>query len=359
VGFDTYLFVAASCAGIQKAGTIKYMKKIILPLITLSALAVAFQNCGPKFEDSAAGTSASSSTSSSATTTVPKALPGGAPAAPSGLSVSVASSAQINLSWVDNSNNETHFIVQRAPSNGGPASPGTGPSTFTNIATVIDNKTTYSDNNLPPNTLFYYRVFAVNGTQPSFATAYVSATTGSAPVVIPPTPINLSAVATAASVISLSWTDNSSSENYFRVERSSNGGGTFTVAGVTSANVSTFKDINLNEQTNYVYRVIAVNNIGSSAASANANATTLAAGNKASYSYLAANVIGPNCVDCHGPALASRGIQVATYQQVVALGNTLISIVSGGAARMPPGSPLQADQINSIQAWINAGRPNN
>src|SRR6185436_8231411 len=43
-----------------------------------------------------------------------------APAAPSNLAASAASSSQINLSWRDNSANESGFIIQRALSSGGP-----------------------------------------------------------------------------------------------------------------------------------------------------------------------------------------------------------------------------------------------
>jgi hypothetical protein len=317
------------------------MKKIIWLVGCLSALVVSFQNCAPKLEDSAATTSSLSSTTSGATTTtIPRALPGGAPVAPNQLNVTVVSSAQINLTWADNSNNETHFVVQRAPSNGGPASPGTGPATFVNVANVIDNKTSYSDMNLPANTVFYYRVFAVNGSQASAATSALLATTLPAPVSPPTSPATPTAVAAAATVMNISWVDTSSTETYFRIERSTNGGGTFSLAGTASANTRSFRDINLNAASSYTYRIIAVNGIGSSAPSVNATATTLAAGNTASFSYLIANVMGPNCVDCHGPALASRGIQTATYQQNVALGNTLLTIVQGGAnARMPPGSP--------------------
>jgi hypothetical protein len=62
------------------------------------------------------------------------------------------SSSQINLSWTDNSNNETGFKVERS-------SDGT---TFTQIATVGANVTTYADTGLPALTKYYYRVRAYN-----------------------------------------------------------------------------------------------------------------------------------------------------------------------------------------------------
>src|SRR5205807_101467 len=53
--------------------------------------------------------------------------PGGsAPAAPSGLTAVAASTSQINLSWTDNSTNETGFLVERS----------TDGTTFTQVASL-------------------------------------------------------------------------------------------------------------------------------------------------------------------------------------------------------------------------------
>jgi hypothetical protein len=62
------------------------------------------------------------------------------------------SSSQINLSWTDNSNNETGFKVERS----------TDGTTFTQIATVGANVTMYVNTGLSPLTRYYYRVRAYN-----------------------------------------------------------------------------------------------------------------------------------------------------------------------------------------------------
>src|SRR5207247_3710125 len=54
---------------------------------------------------------------------------GAVPAAPSGLTASVASSTQINLTWTDNSNNETAFAVWRTG----------GGSAFARVAALAEN----------------------------------------------------------------------------------------------------------------------------------------------------------------------------------------------------------------------------
>lgn len=73
--------------------------------------------------------------------------------APSGLSASAVSSTQINLSWKDNSDDETGFKIERKEGQGG---------TFSQITTVAADVTTYDDTGLSPGTTYYYRVRAYN-----------------------------------------------------------------------------------------------------------------------------------------------------------------------------------------------------
>lgn len=77
------------------------------------------------------------------------------PAAASNLVATSVSSSQIDLSWDDNSVNETGFKIQRDED-----------SDFADavtLATTAAGATSYSDTPLPPSTLFYYRVLATNG----------------------------------------------------------------------------------------------------------------------------------------------------------------------------------------------------
>ncbi|HEY7326763.1 MAG TPA: hypothetical protein VH592_03940 [Gemmataceae bacterium] len=90
---------------------------------------------------------------------------GPTPVAPSNLNATVFSSRQMNISWQDNSNNETGFILQRS-TNGG---------SWTTISKVGANVTTYSDNTVYRGTTYSYRVCAYN----SFGDSAFSNTTGS------------------------------------------------------------------------------------------------------------------------------------------------------------------------------------
>ena len=89
------------------------------------------------------------------------------PAAPSGLVATVASSTQINLSWVDQSNNESGFKIERS----------TGTGSFAQIATVGTNITTYSNTGLTAGTNYTYRVRSTNSSGDSGYSNTVSATT--------------------------------------------------------------------------------------------------------------------------------------------------------------------------------------
>jgi LPXTG-site transpeptidase (sortase) family protein len=74
------------------------------------------------------------------------------PAAPTNLSAVAASTTQINLTWVDNSNDEDGFQIERSLDN----------STWSLIATTAANITSFSNSGLTINTLYYYRVRAFN-----------------------------------------------------------------------------------------------------------------------------------------------------------------------------------------------------
>jgi hypothetical protein len=80
----------------------------------------------------------------------------------------------------------------------------------------------------------------------------------------PAAPSNLTLTAPQQSRITLNWTDNSSNETSFIVERSLSQTSGFTQIGTVGANVRTFNDNTVARRTTYFYRVKAVNGAGSS-----------------------------------------------------------------------------------------------
>ena len=74
------------------------------------------------------------------------------PAAPGALHVTSVTPARVVLAWVDNSENESGFVVERAAGGG----------SFVPIVTTVANAVTYSDTHLTAETTYLYRVLAVN-----------------------------------------------------------------------------------------------------------------------------------------------------------------------------------------------------
>jgi hypothetical protein len=190
---------------------------------------------------------------------------GGAPNAPSGLSATVASSSQVNLSWTDNSSNETGFEVKRATDSG-----------FTQNVVWIGGiqGTTYSNTGLSASTNYYYKVRAEGATQDSAYSGSVSATTDPSGATIPNPPSGLTATAASSSQVKLSWTDNSSNETGFEVKRATDSGFTQNVVWIGSIQGTTYANTGLNPSTTYYYKVRAQGAAGDSAYSSSVSVTT-------------------------------------------------------------------------------------
>ncbi|HEX8372709.1 MAG TPA: putative Ig domain-containing protein, partial [Chthoniobacterales bacterium] len=91
----------------------------------------------------------------------------------------------------------------------------------------------------------------------------------------PATPSALSATAVSTSQINLTWSDNSSDEAFFKLERSADGSSDWTQIATPSANATSISDTGRAAGTTYYYRLRANNAAGDSGFSNVANATTL------------------------------------------------------------------------------------
>ena len=98
-----------------------------------------------------------------------------APSAPTSLNASAVATNQINLTWIDTSDVETSFYIERAPASIGP---------WLQIGSVNANVTTYSDKNIFAGSTWYYRVRAYNA---GGNTSYTSVAGATTPNVIAPT----------------------------------------------------------------------------------------------------------------------------------------------------------------------------
>lgn len=91
----------------------------------------------------------------------------------------------------------------------------------------------------------------------------------------PTAPSNLTASAFSVNQINVRWTDNSTNETAFKLERKIGAGGAWSVRATLGADVTVYSDIELSSGT-YYYRVTAENSSGASNLSNEASATTLA-----------------------------------------------------------------------------------
>ncbi len=263
------------------------------------------------------------------------------PAAPSALAATAASATRINLTWVDNANNETGFRVQRATNTGF----SSGLTSFTTAA----GATSYGDTTVAATTTYYYRVFATNAAGDSTASGTASAATPAAPATVPAAPSVLAAAAVSATRIDLTWTDNANNETGFRVERATNTGFSAGLASYTlGAGIVSYSDITVSGSTTYYYRVFATNATGSSAASNTASATTPAPVIDAAALY------SSSCAACHGvnrqggggPAITAAALSGRTESWIV----TFLTSHNTGAS-------LTAGQRTAMATWLKAGTP--
>ncbi|MCF8370102.1 MAG: DNRLRE domain-containing protein [Bacteroidales bacterium] len=94
---------------------------------------------------------------------------------------------------------------------------------------------------------------------------------------LPLSPSGLTSSAISSTQINLSWDDNSSNENGFKIERSPNGNTNWTVIQTTANNVTNYENTGLSASTTYYYRVKAFNTAGSSSYSNTSSSVTLSA----------------------------------------------------------------------------------
>jgi hypothetical protein len=184
---------------------------------------------------------------------------------PSNLVATTVSSSQVDLVWTDNADNETAYTVERSLDNS---------SWQVLTSTLAANTVAYSDTSVGPSKNYYYRVKA---TSASGASGYSNTASATTPDAAPAAPSNLSATRTGTpknQVISVKWTDNSSNETNFVIERSTDRLNWGALNSTLPANTTSYSDKNITSRTTYYYRVKASNTIGSSAYSNVASATT-------------------------------------------------------------------------------------
>jgi hypothetical protein len=187
------------------------------------------------------------------------------PESPSDLTAVGAGSA-INLNWVDRSAVEGGYWIMRAPVGG----------SFAELVVLPANATSYRDASAVPDVRYVYSLRATRDGGFSFVTT----ADGIVAATPPASPSQVIASGNGSTSMWVGWTDGSSNEEGFRVERSTDGGASWTVAGTaswSSYNSASFSDAVVPSETRTCYRVTAFNSAGNSAPSSIGCATLPAA----------------------------------------------------------------------------------
>jgi titin len=168
----------------------------------------------------------------------------------------------VNLTWTDNSHGATGYKVERNDNEG---------SGWVQIAALSATATSYTDVTVNEATTYSYRVrTAANALNSTYSNS-PSITT------VPLDPDSLAAITISTSEIDLSWNDNSAGATHYLVERSDDGGGSFTQIASLSGTANSYQDTGLAEGFTYQYQVRAQDAGGFSGYTDSVQATTLPA----------------------------------------------------------------------------------
>jgi len=158
--------------------------------------------------------------------------------APSNLSANVLNDHQIELSWIDNCAFEDGFEIHQLE----------GAGEWEIIDSVQSNGSTYIISGLTYGVSYAYKVRAFTDIHSS---DFSDAVTGST-VFLAPTDLY---ILQSGDDAVLNWSDNCTFESGYIIERSEDGGNTFTVIDTTAANSVDYTDSTINMYVDYIYRV--------------------------------------------------------------------------------------------------------
>jgi hypothetical protein len=182
-----------------------------------------------------------------------------APAAPTTLTVAGRTTTTLNLTWKDQSANESSFDIERK----------TG-STWAHLMTVPANSTGYQDSGLSPGASYVYRVRSTNAGGPSDWSNEATGIT----LPLPSTKPTLSAGAVSQTEIGLTWQDPGQKAAGFEIQRRE-GAGAWLLMAAVGASPQTWADTRLMANTAYTYRIRGTNDGGASDWSDELTVTTL------------------------------------------------------------------------------------
>lgn len=244
---------------------------------------------------------------------------GSYPVAPNNFVATVVSTNQINLTWADQSSNETDFQIERRAD---------GIGSWIAVVTLGANVTSYNNTGLTPEAAQYYQyqIRSINGSGNS------SWTQTGAVYTKPNAPISATATFVSGSQITVNWADSSNRENGYYIEQASNAAGPWINVGSVSTNVTTYQATGpFNPSTPYYFRVRANNSGGYSDYSPTASVTSPAfpsAPNGLTVSGASASTINLSWADNSNETGYSIERSVNGYSGWTQIGTTSANIVT-------------------------------
>jgi len=185
------------------------------------------------------GTLASRKAVACATTALPS---------PSGLTLSAITTTGMTITW-NNVAGNAGYKIERMPAGG----------SWSTLATLAADVTTYADSPLTPGTTYSYRI-STNG-----VAGYSNPCTEVPAATLPLAPVQNAPTNLASTSVTLNWTD-VVGETGYEVWRKEGAAGTWGVLSPKPGqNVVTFNDSGLTPNTQYSYKIRAFNSSGSSA----------------------------------------------------------------------------------------------
>ncbi len=178
--------------------------------------------------------------------------------APGSLAVRAVTETRIRLTWEDRTPGERGYRVERR-------TPSTG---WVEKAALPTDTVTWTDSTVTPGILHYYRVRAEIAGGFSPYSQSVTLMAGA-----PPVPGGMSAAAVSATQVRLGWSDSSSVETAYRLERRS-GSGSWSQVVELPANTRSYIDGGLVPEVLYYYRLRSVNGDVASQPGAEVSAAT-------------------------------------------------------------------------------------
>ncbi len=175
--------------------------------------------------------------------------------APSDLILANPTADVVDLSWTDNSTDETGFEVFRRIGNSG---------SYKLINSVASNVTSFVDSGVKANTQYGYEIVAVNGGGVSSPSGQASVKT----IPLPKAPTKITATPVSLTSIQLAWTNGAISQTGLEIMERIGSSKVWTLVSTLASDATSFLSDELTPNTQYAYEILAMSGNAASKASA-------------------------------------------------------------------------------------------